>query len=166
MVSSHMRTSMGRIGTVACGILFGSFFAAFPLSDSIADANQAKPPTQQPTETKKEDVSQTPANLINLNNPDRAPGRFLVFLRQNPTPVQQSSSDADSSDSRNTKPMDPSIVADSLAKQFRGKLGHIYTDPAVLGFTIEMSDDDAKQLAKSPRVDRVYAQLKVPYPVN
>jgi hypothetical protein len=157
---------MGRIGIVACGIFSGFLLVAFPFSDSMADANQAKTPTRQPTEKKKDDVSQTPANLINLNNPDRAPGRFLVFLRQIPEPEQRASTGADSSDPRNTKPTDPNIIADSLAKQFRGKLGHIYTDPAVLGFTIEMSDDDAKQLARSPQVDRVYAQLKVPYPVN
>jgi hypothetical protein len=125
---------------------FASFLAvtaSAPASDSPAAKQGAAAATNGPT---KDGANDSASNLINLDSPDRVPGRFLVFLKKLGTET----------DIRN--------AADTLAAQFHGKVEQVYADPALPGFAVDMAETDVKALAKDPRVDRVYARLKSAYP--
>jgi hypothetical protein len=139
-----------RITAAVAGLLI----AGYSVAARSADPKPTSSATVQSADLKKESTPEIASTIINLDNPLRAPGRFLVFLKP-PDKAGPSAGD----------PELP-VLAETYAREFHGKTGRLYSDPGVRGFAIEMSDSDAKALAKNPQVDRIYAQLQFPYPLE
>jgi hypothetical protein len=100
-----------------------------------------------------------PANLINLNQQNRVPNRFLVFIKADPSSVPLKSATDSNPGKDAATDSTLRVLAGAMAEKYHGKPGQIYVAPGCLGFAIEMTEADAKALAKDSRVDRIYAQL-------
>ena len=104
-------------------------------------------------------ANDTPANLINLSQQNRVPNRFLVFVKADPSGVTLRSAAESNPVKDSTTDTVLRVLAGEMAEKYHGKPGQIYVAPGCLGFAIEMTEADAKGLAKDSRVDRIYAQL-------
>jgi hypothetical protein len=100
-------------------------------------------------------ASNVPTNLFNLEQTNRVPNRFLVFLKTTALNVPLHA-ESDSKTATETLVRD---LAQTVAETYHGTSGQIYTNAGSCGFAIEMTESAAKALAKDPRIDRVYAQL-------